>query len=357
MIKYVFPLLMEGIEERGTHATGVAVPTGPAQYLWKVAESWSKVKDSQPWNELVIPSINGHMTTMIGHTRQSSWDHNKHKDAAAQPFKVGGVVGAHNGFITNWDELQRALKPAKPYETDSEVIFALLDRYKDPSKALKKLDGAFALTWWKDEQLYMCRTGRPLFCAYVPAAKTLFWNSNEKVLKKTLGEIKYFIYQLKEGTLYRFTPSVFDENGTNVERWDQSFNPTKPKQVVVKAGQTHWTTTDGQNYHHIPPAQNVTKAVSLIDMQKQIDFLQHRIVSLESQTRVLYDIIQGTATSAQEEIEFEEELNDLTAEEDTRRYASDIPPVECDFCHTNDSKRGRLLRVGNTLVHETCVLP
>lgn len=271
-----FPRLMGEIEQRGKHATGVAICDGPKDFIWKVAEPWQKVKDSKPWNEVVMPAITDDITTVIGHTRWAT-QNNAQLDSCAHPFRHGKVVGAHNGVIHNWIEIEKELGLKPPIYVDSQAAFALLDAYKEPADALNKLQGYFALTWWKQGSLYMARSGAPIFCAYVPALRLLVWNSVEWNIKRVFAhldikESEYKIWGLNEGDIYKYTPSLFDDKGTNVEKHKGAFkiestpkgwNSARPtvthsftsgggkrgNKRGSKAGtQTHWVTTDGQTY-------------------------------------------------------------------------------------------------------------
>ncbi|MBY0428484.1 MAG: glutamine--fructose-6-phosphate aminotransferase, partial [Alphaproteobacteria bacterium] len=114
----------------------------------------------------------------IGHTRWAT--HGKPNETNAHPHATHRVAVVHNGIIENYKELRAELeaKGCKfQSDTDTETVAHLLTVYLDegmtPSqataKALKRLDGAFALAllFAGDESLLIgARRGSPLAIGY-----------------------------------------------------------------------------------------------------------------------------------------------------------------------------------------------
>jgi hypothetical protein len=234
----VLELLFQN-ERRGRHATGVAVQNGSSDpQIFKKAIEASKFIKGDPflrfWDNA---AANGPTKIILGHTRHATHQ-NAHEDNAAHPFRVGSVVGAHNGIIRNWRELEdkyvkevvkdRQAMPEK-WVNDSQAAFGMLDLFKDPVTATDELDGYFALSWIKDEKLFLCRAQSPeLAAAYVPSLRALFWSSELQVLRQALMKFdlkadEFDIWGLKPGTIYRYDPSKFDDKGANGTKKDAPF--------------------------------------------------------------------------------------------------------------------------------------
>lgn len=94
--------------------------------------------------------------TFLCHTRAASpaWNIGGTKKENTHPFRCGHIIGAHNGYISNWDDLQKENKEKYPevakYEVDSQMIIFLLDKFG--YKALAQLRG-YASVWWMDDRI------------------------------------------------------------------------------------------------------------------------------------------------------------------------------------------------------------
>lgn len=90
----------------------------------------------------------GNVTTnlALGHTRKTSVG--KSVKDNTHPFEIGNIIGAHNGTLTNIDELKKIT--GKNYDVDSQYIIHLLDG-TTPEETFRQLEGTFAL-WWVDKR-------------------------------------------------------------------------------------------------------------------------------------------------------------------------------------------------------------
>jgi predicted glutamine amidotransferase len=216
--------LLRQIAHRGRHATGfAAVNTAGEAEIWKKAVAVETAMRSDSWKEAMDKVGGQEITIFIGHVRYSTHYHNKDKDEAAHPFYENGVVGAHNGVISNWKEVGKKLDIGKDWDVDSQAAIGALARLKSPVKALRMLDGWFALTWVKKGKLFMVKSkGSPLACAYVPHVRTLFWCSEMKVLREVVDKAipeKYKVdfYELADERLYEYNVNYFGES-SNVKK-------------------------------------------------------------------------------------------------------------------------------------------
>lgn len=218
--RYLLKELIERVEQRGYHATGVGVYAEgdkPGR-IWKVAERASLVLKSPSFNTF-IDGLPQNSRIFIGHTRHGTHGANE-KNENAHPFQKGRVIGAHNGIIHNYRDLAKNNQMEVP-EVDSEVVFQLLDRYKDPTKVLPDVGGYFALTWIKGGKLWMAKSdGADLTLAYVPSLHMLTWASTAWALRGGLEAVglkqdEWQMYPPKHDMIYRFEADKFDDKGTN----------------------------------------------------------------------------------------------------------------------------------------------
>ena len=99
-----------------------------------------------------IPNDLWNAATLLGHTRAKSPASGAANKSNAHPFRIGNIVGAHNGFIANWKDLiaDEKLPGGNNFNVDSQVIFSLLD-VQDDLSVLEKLRGHGA-AWWVDKR-------------------------------------------------------------------------------------------------------------------------------------------------------------------------------------------------------------
>jgi hypothetical protein len=214
------------IASRGRHATGFAAVNDKGQAeIWKKAVPVEQAVKQESWKEAMTKLGEDEITMFIGHVRYSTHLHNKDKDEAAHPFYENGVVGAHNGVITNWREVGKELGIGKDWDVDSQAAIGALAKMKKPESALKRLEGWFALTWIKKGKLFMVKSkGSPLACAYVPHVRTLFWCSEMRVLREVIDKavperFTVEFYELADERLYEYNVVNFGEQ-SNVRKTD-----------------------------------------------------------------------------------------------------------------------------------------
>ncbi|MBS5253857.1 MAG: amidophosphoribosyltransferase [Cutibacterium granulosum] len=160
---------MYALQHRGQESAGMAVSDGRRTMVFKDMGLVSQVFD-----EATLNSLAGHLA--IGHTRYSTtgssvWDN-------AQPtFRSmpdgGGLALAHNGNLTNADELEQLIAQRNPEGTvphkermdssnDTSLVTALMATYDGSveqvaAQVLPRLRGAFSLVLMDDNTLYAAR--------------------------------------------------------------------------------------------------------------------------------------------------------------------------------------------------------
>jgi glucosamine--fructose-6-phosphate aminotransferase (isomerizing) len=219
----VTPRLVEGLqrlEYRGYDSAGVATLVGGGIDRRRAEGKLSnlrKVLDGNP--------LPGHVG--IAHTRWAT--HGAPNENNAHPHATDKVAVVHNGIIENFRELREELT-AQGYtmvtETDSEVIAHLItaemDRGASPqqaaSRALKRLDGAFAigiLFAGHEGLLIGARRGSPLVVGYGDGEMYLGSDA------LAIGPLSNRICYLAEGDWVELTADtavIHDESGAVAHR-------------------------------------------------------------------------------------------------------------------------------------------
>lgn len=225
--------LMMANAERGTDATGVGmVHNARPLTVYKRAISSYRMMQDQYFNR-IVRADDAFMA--IGHTRYKTMGANK--DANAHPFLEGAVLGAHNGVINNYAELENFYND-RNYDTlrvDSQAAFRMLDlSHPDnplqTAAVLEMMEGSLALSWHDTrdpDALWLFKHWNPLHIGIVPHTRTMFWSSQPEHLAIVMQAVygnKWEPFRINEDTLYRLT--WHESNNTLIyEEWPvQMFN-------------------------------------------------------------------------------------------------------------------------------------
>ena len=217
VVKKVLREIAIDSQSRGSHSSGIA-KVGASTRIYKSLLPSEKFVDTKEYND-AVKSLLDASYILLGHTRFAT--EGAIVKSNAHPFRVGNVVGAHNGCVYNIKEMQSKLDKQCP--VDSQLIFKSINDNDNIQEAVKDFDSDFALSFVKENPmvLYLCReTNRPLHVVYIPELKTLFYASEASFINDAL--IKYNldadVYSLNKNTLYAFDTSRFDDLKTNVEK-------------------------------------------------------------------------------------------------------------------------------------------
>ena len=208
-------------ETRGAHSSGIA-QVGADTRLHKSLLPSSKFIDTKEYSRAVKSLKSNDNNILLGHTRFAT--EGAIIKSNAHPFKVGDVIGAHNGCVYNIAEMQATLDKQCP--VDSQLIFKAINDNDNISNAFKDFDSDFALSFVKKNPniLYLCReSNRPLYVAYVKSLKTLFYASDDDFLQAAFDKYNVAeteIVSLNKNVLYAYDVTKFTDVNTNVTKTD-----------------------------------------------------------------------------------------------------------------------------------------
>lgn len=176
-----FKLLLQIDTIRGPHSTGVLFVNtfGKSTVVKKLGTPWD-LEDSKDFSN----ASSGFQRVLMGHNRYAT----KGKVTArnAHPFEFDHIIGAHNGTLVT----QYQLDDYRDFEVDSENLYHHMNN-NGANDTIPKLNGAFALVWYdkRDKTINFVRNKeRSFYYTFTTDRKTIFWASEDWMLKVALGK-------------------------------------------------------------------------------------------------------------------------------------------------------------------------
>lgn len=216
--------IIEGLlianQTRGTDSTGIAAIgfDGAYDLNKRAVEAWRFVEEDS-----VKKLTRSSAPIMIGHTRMSSMGYNDVTDENAHPFVEGNIIGAHNGIINNYTQIDKTVN------VDSQAVLRLLNEHELAyDYAFSKVRGSCALTWWDardPDAMFLVAHENPLSVAIIPDIETVYWSSEsdhlEVAMRAAYGS-KVFHMDVARDTIYRFDssdPFAWQESPVKFMAW------------------------------------------------------------------------------------------------------------------------------------------
>jgi len=208
-------------EIRGTNSTGYAFTSKNDVKIFKSPDRASEFVKLENFRKTFRESIKaefGVPYSVIGHTRQQTKgsyliNNNNH------PIKAGSIVGVHNGYISNDDDIFEWLEKRADFyrkrigQVDSEAIFALIDylskinRFDNKSagflsnddnsptttaiiNSAYKLMGSYAFAMvdsWNPKMLWIARNQGPVSIYYYKEEGLLIFSSLGRHIDEATG--------------------------------------------------------------------------------------------------------------------------------------------------------------------------
>ena len=193
-------VLLRLLEVRGTDASGVAWHEDGQTFVMK-----SNIAGSELARQFKQPIG----STGIVHTRWATQGSPENNDNN-HPIDVGGLVGVHNGHISNDNELLAQCENYKrAAKVDSEAVFALLAHASAETTLAQKAEqvrGNAALLWLdsfdESETLHAMRLqSSPLFLGQTKMGSIVLASTKAILLEagKRCGIVFDFVHEFEEG--------------------------------------------------------------------------------------------------------------------------------------------------------------
>jgi hypothetical protein len=225
------------MQERGRRSWGWSDGT-------QIVKSVGSLEDG--WNA----SFFGYKQAAL-HTRQPTTGSVIEKNA--HPFKIGDIIGMHNGIVHNHEELNK--KYNRNCDVDSEHIF----HHINDGVALEDIRAYGAVVYWKDGHIHLGRFNNGDLTLVRTEIGFLFASTRgalEKTLRMAGLAKKAIYYKLKEDRLYKLDGDKLEKAGKlnfgsyskSYGTWDGKTPLQSPNSQTPIRTSSYGTTASGYNY-------------------------------------------------------------------------------------------------------------
>ncbi len=176
---------------RGKEASGLFVSGIGNSFLLKAPLPPAKFIRSLEYNNIILLACENNCNALIGHSRlmtDGSAENNKNN----QPIFSDNFVGVHNGIIANAVEIKKKYGIRSESESDSEVLFRLLERFIKEGGSCRSavrmlsdvVEGTFSIAFfYKNPDIFILATNNGSLYFTEDKGKLVF-SSEERILKK-----------------------------------------------------------------------------------------------------------------------------------------------------------------------------
>jgi len=250
LIKNILNSLFKLSESRGKEAAGLAIKDDKAIYVYKQPVPATKMIRSRGYKTLFSKVFDSKQIkkplAIIGHSRlvtngpQTLNDNN-------QPVIKQGVVGIHNGIITNSDNLWKKFKSMKrKYDIDTEVFLSMTQMFREKSNSLinsvqnsfKNIEGSASIAMLfdnTDNLILATNTGSLYTCEN--KSKSIFIFASERYILEMLTKktsIKKILHNSEIKQIKPFFGLVINSK-LNIENFEfKDKNTQKLKEKINK---------------------------------------------------------------------------------------------------------------------------
>lgn len=181
-------ILLQSLEHRGNHATGIALVVGREIKIIKdnvPAWTFCGRKDTNEFLDAFLPQA----SIALLHTRYASVG-SPEDNRNNHPMFLGKAAVVHNGTISNHNYVFDQMKVPRSCETDSDVFRAIIDKEGLNEKGIKCMNGLVgsaaiaAVTADNPDLLLLARSGSPL--CYGITADKLWWASEINAIQRAV---------------------------------------------------------------------------------------------------------------------------------------------------------------------------
>lgn len=248
---------------RGAHSTGLlSIEIAKNSYsLTKCVGSPYDLFEKADFDKVASTSF---QNVFIAHGRHAT--QGAITKANAHPFEAGPILGAHNGTLSNKDQL-----PCKDkYGTDSETLFNAINE-SGLEATIKKAKGAWALTWFDgdDGTLNFLRNDqRTLYYCFSSDKNKIFWASETWMLMAMMarhgievwrepkedGSLGFSYFSFDKDHHYQFeVPTTASGEVRLVSKKEVKEGPEPQKPPFLETAKRWWP---GQGTENPLPIQN-----------------------------------------------------------------------------------------------------
>jgi glucosamine 6-phosphate synthetase-like amidotransferase/phosphosugar isomerase protein len=295
--KEILKKLLVSSSQRGTDATGISFVKDNRIVILKDDKPADKFILSNKYRELMAEN---NPEILIAHTRAATKGNAKDNNNN-HPIQAGSLAMAHNGIISNDDEVFKNFRLNRAGEVDSEAIIAIIAHYKKKTlttreaiqKGIKQIRGSMALAIINadnERELHLVRAGNPIAVAYHKPTGIIYFASTDEIIKNSIAKHKFYfdffietltnkkdyvINELNDDTGYRLTAEKI--TGYKVET-----KPYSSYNNYSKWNGYNWTDDDKEKTAKIPvynkiydfkqPVKKPSKITSE-DLEKRLEIL------------------------------------------------------------------------------------